>query len=130
MPTTYCTYTKPDGAPCAAQPLPGSDFCLFHDPAYADALAEARSKGGSTPRRAPPPRAAPLAAPSTAPPTAPHPIAPHPPRPLPHLAHPPPKPAGTPKAPPLPPADPRGPANTDDHPLRVYPPLSPGPAAF
>src|SRR5216684_3636604 len=51
MSATCCPFIKPDGAPCAAHPLPGSDFCLFHDPAHQQALAESRSKGGSTPRR-------------------------------------------------------------------------------
>src|SRR5438093_10372081 len=46
-----CAFTKPDGSPCAARPLPGRPFCLFHDPDQAARLAEARSKGGSTPRR-------------------------------------------------------------------------------
>src|SRR3989442_11755427 len=52
MSTTCCTQTKPNGAPCAARPLPGSDFCLFHDPAHAQTLAQSRSQGGA----APPPR--------------------------------------------------------------------------
>ena len=51
MPATCCPFVKPDGAPCAARPLPNSAFCLFHDPAHQQALAESRSKGGSTPRR-------------------------------------------------------------------------------
>jgi hypothetical protein len=51
MSEACCTFLKPDGAPCAARPLPGRPFCLFHDPDQADRLAEARSKGGSTPRR-------------------------------------------------------------------------------
>src|SRR5438093_740673 len=51
MSTTCCAYTKPNGDPCAARPLPGRDFCLFHDPAHAQTLAQSRSQGGSTPRR-------------------------------------------------------------------------------
>src|SRR6266849_8388664 len=51
MSATCCPFIKPDGAPCAAHPLPNSDFCLFHDPAHQQAQAEARSKGGSSPRR-------------------------------------------------------------------------------
>src|SRR6266568_6769983 len=51
MSATCCPFIKPDGEPCAAHPLPNSDFCLFHDPDHPQALAEARSKGGSTPRR-------------------------------------------------------------------------------
>jgi hypothetical protein len=46
-----CTFIKPNNEPCAARPLPDSDFCLFHDPAHQDALAAGRSKGGATPRR-------------------------------------------------------------------------------
>src|SRR6266851_47490 len=51
MSAPCCPFVKPDGAPCAARPLPQSDFCLFHDPDHQQALAESRSKGGSTPRR-------------------------------------------------------------------------------
>jgi hypothetical protein len=46
-----CAATSASDRPCAARPLPGSDFCLFHDPAHQPALAQGRSKGGSTPRR-------------------------------------------------------------------------------
>src|SRR5713226_7545187 len=51
MSATRCPFIKPDGAPFTAHPLPDSAFCLFHDPAHQQALAESRSKGGSTPRR-------------------------------------------------------------------------------
>src|SRR6266581_5043837 len=51
MSTTTCAHTKPNGPQCAARPLAGSDFCLFHDPAHAEALAQSRSKGGAAPRR-------------------------------------------------------------------------------
>jgi hypothetical protein len=51
MPATRCNFIKPDGAPCAAHPLPNSDFCLFHDPDHRHALTESRSKGGAAPRR-------------------------------------------------------------------------------
>src|SRR5712692_1415296 len=51
MSAPCCPFIKPDGAPCAARPLPNSAFCLFHDPAQQQALAESRSKGGCTPRR-------------------------------------------------------------------------------
>src|SRR6266852_7247137 len=51
MSDTCCPFIKPDGEPCAAHPLPDSDFCLFHDPAHQQALAESRSKGGAAPRR-------------------------------------------------------------------------------
>src|SRR5713226_2681557 len=51
MSAPCCPFVKPDGAPCAARPLPQSDFCLFHDPDHQQTLAESRSKGGATPRR-------------------------------------------------------------------------------
>src|SRR6266566_3907147 len=51
MSDTCCPFIKPDGEPCAARPLPNSAFCLFHDPDHQQALAESRSKGGSTTRR-------------------------------------------------------------------------------
>src|SRR6266567_7437757 len=51
MPATCCPFVKPDGAPCAARPLPNSAFCLFHDPDHQQALTESRSKGGSMPHR-------------------------------------------------------------------------------
>src|SRR6266568_494813 len=51
MSATCCPFIKPDDTPCAARPLPNSDFCLFHDPDHQQALAQSRSKGGSTPRR-------------------------------------------------------------------------------
>lgn len=46
-----CAFTRPNGEPCHARPLPGSDFCLFHDPERQQTLAEGRSKGGAAPRR-------------------------------------------------------------------------------
>src|SRR5438094_6147107 len=51
MSDTCCPFIKPDGAPCAAHPLPSSAFCLFPDPDHQQALAESRSKGGCTPCR-------------------------------------------------------------------------------
>src|SRR2546428_7151894 len=51
MSTTCCAHPNPTAPPCPARPLPGSDFCLFHDPAHAQTLAQSRSQGGSTPRR-------------------------------------------------------------------------------
>src|SRR5438067_1177779 len=48
-----CTATTRRGRPCAARPLPGSPFCLFHDPARQHALAQSLRKGGATPRRRP-----------------------------------------------------------------------------
>ncbi len=35
-----------DGRPCRATRLRDGDFCVFHDPAHADTLAEARRRGG------------------------------------------------------------------------------------
>src|SRR5262245_37344840 len=46
-----CTATTRAGRPCAARPLPGRPFCLFHDPDRQPGLAESHRKGGSTPRR-------------------------------------------------------------------------------
>jgi hypothetical protein len=46
-----CAATTRDGAPCHAHPVPGSDFCPFHHPDNAAAVAEGRSKGGAAPRR-------------------------------------------------------------------------------
>src|SRR5690242_4594568 len=51
MSAACCTYTRPNGDPCAARPLRDRDFCFFHDPAHAQAQAAARSKGGAAPRR-------------------------------------------------------------------------------
>lgn len=51
MPEPICAHTRPDGTPCAARPLPGRPFCLFHDPDHAAAQTEARRKGGAAPRR-------------------------------------------------------------------------------
>jgi hypothetical protein len=41
-----CKGTKPDGSGCTCAPLPGSDFCFFHDPARAAERREAQSLGG------------------------------------------------------------------------------------
>ena len=41
-----CTFIKPEDTPCAAHPLPGRPFCLFHDPEQKECLAQARRKGG------------------------------------------------------------------------------------
>src|SRR6266571_956355 len=51
MSDTCCSFIKPDGSACAAHPLPGRPFCLFHDPEQTDRLAEGRSRGGAAPRR-------------------------------------------------------------------------------
>jgi hypothetical protein len=39
------------GERCRALPLRDSDFCVFHDPAHADAVAEGRRMGGLRRRR-------------------------------------------------------------------------------
>lgn len=49
MPSTAspCTaISKRTGKPCQGRSLPGSDYCLFHDPARAAQRAQARSAGG------------------------------------------------------------------------------------
>ena len=39
------------GEPCRANPLHASDFCVFHDPQHAEAIAEGRRMGGIRRRR-------------------------------------------------------------------------------
>jgi hypothetical protein len=59
-----CTGTKKDGSPCPNRPRPGKRYCMFHDPALADARAEGRKKGGvnrSQPAATLPPDTPPLA---------------------------------------------------------------------
>jgi hypothetical protein len=41
-----CTAKRSDGQPCGMPPMADSDFCWAHDPANADAAAEARRVGG------------------------------------------------------------------------------------
>jgi len=41
-----CKATRDDGQPCRAWARAGSDYCGVHDPANADAMAEARRLGG------------------------------------------------------------------------------------
>jgi hypothetical protein len=41
-----CNHKKPDGARCRANALPGTERCMFHDPAKAAARAAGRQKGG------------------------------------------------------------------------------------
>jgi hypothetical protein len=41
-----CKGTRTDGQPCGMAPLVDSDYCWTHDPANADAAAEARRVGG------------------------------------------------------------------------------------
>ena len=49
-----CTATTQDGGRCRSNALHGSQFCFTHDPAHAQARAEARRRGGHnrrTPKR-------------------------------------------------------------------------------
>lgn len=46
-----CKGRKERGVRCGARPLPGSSYCLFHDPAHAEAVAEGRRLGGLRRRR-------------------------------------------------------------------------------
>jgi len=41
-----CLGQTKDGTSCAAKPLPGSDRCPWHDPAWADRRQEWSKKGG------------------------------------------------------------------------------------
>ena len=41
-----CQQVKTDGSPCNARPLPGSDFCPFHDPDVAERRQQGRQRGG------------------------------------------------------------------------------------
>jgi hypothetical protein len=41
-----CQARRADGQPCRAAPLLDRDFCAVHDPANAEAMAEARRLGG------------------------------------------------------------------------------------
>lgn len=41
-----CKARKKDGDPCQGRCMPGSDYCLFHDPKRAAQRAEARREGG------------------------------------------------------------------------------------
>jgi hypothetical protein len=45
-PLPLCKQVKADGTPCQANARPGSDWCIFHDPALAGRRAEARRAGG------------------------------------------------------------------------------------
>lgn len=41
-----CGSTNQAGEPCSAQPLPGRDWCIWHDPDRAADRDEARRRGG------------------------------------------------------------------------------------
>ena len=46
-----CKAFRDDGRACGAAPLTEGDFCLWHDPAHAEEVAEARRLGGLRRRR-------------------------------------------------------------------------------
>ena len=46
-----CTVRRTDGQPCRTAPQLGSDYCWMHDPANAEAVAEARKLGGHRRKR-------------------------------------------------------------------------------
>jgi len=46
-----CAFLKPDGAPCSAPPMNGSEFCFFHSPTTAERRKQAQVAGGRASRR-------------------------------------------------------------------------------
>ena len=46
-----CKGKTDSGTPCRAAPIHASDFCVFHDPSFADTLQDARKAGGQRRRR-------------------------------------------------------------------------------
>ena len=46
-----CQQRNDKGQQCGAAPLRDSDFCLFHDPAHAETVQEARKAGGQRRKR-------------------------------------------------------------------------------
>jgi hypothetical protein len=46
-----CGYRYQDGRACGATPLRDSDYCVFHDPAHSQEVAEGRRLGGLRRRR-------------------------------------------------------------------------------
>jgi len=46
-----CKATNSKGEPCRATLLHESDYCVFHDPAHADVVQEARKLGGNRRRK-------------------------------------------------------------------------------
>ena len=44
---TRCEGKRKDGRPCRVAALPGSRYCLFHDPAQAETRRRAQRKGGT-----------------------------------------------------------------------------------
>ncbi len=51
MMTRTCNGKTEGGTPCRAAPIHGSEFCVFHDPSFADTLQDARKAGGQRRRR-------------------------------------------------------------------------------
>ena len=47
----HCAATRADGQPCGMPPMADSEFCWAHDPANAEAAAEARRLGGMRHKR-------------------------------------------------------------------------------
>ena len=46
-----CRQQRLNGAPCSANPLRDSEFCIMHDPEHVQVIAEARRLGGLRRRR-------------------------------------------------------------------------------
>ncbi len=46
-----CAATRSDGQPCGLPPMADSEFCWAHEPANAEAAAEARRLGGMRHKR-------------------------------------------------------------------------------
>ncbi len=51
MVSRTCNAVRDDQQPCRAAPLRESGYCLMHDPAHADLVAEGRRLGGSRRRK-------------------------------------------------------------------------------
>jgi hypothetical protein len=51
MLTRTCKGKTDNGTPCRAAPVHGSEFCVFHDPSFAETLQDARKAGGQRRRR-------------------------------------------------------------------------------
>ena len=51
MTTRACSARRPDGGPCGSPPLLDGTYCLWHDPAHAEEVAEGRRLGGQRRRR-------------------------------------------------------------------------------
>ena len=51
MASRLCKGRNDKGEQCGAPPLRDGDFCLFHDPAHAETVQEARKAGGQRRKR-------------------------------------------------------------------------------